>query len=145
KKNVKVEETKVDAIAEISTLIQTLTVIASLKFGEHWTIDEAESNSIATPLNSILNKFNLVDKIAGVSDGVALVVATVSIAIPRIIIQSQLNSQKSNKQMKVIKANGGMKDDTENSSTTISNTENNVGGDTSSITSDGQFIKAISG
>ncbi len=122
-----VNATKVDAVSEISTLIQSISNIASFKFGQHWQIGEEESNSISTPLNSILNKFNLIDKVANLSDGVALVVATASVMIPRIIVQQQLNMQAKNSKLELMKRNGAISENGQTKENPRVNTETTQG------------------
>ena len=83
---------------EISSLILGTFSLIALKGGEQWALTIDEATQISKPLNNILKKLDLLDKVSNVSDGVMLVMALGIILLPRIMITA------SNK--KEAKANG---------------------------------------
>lgn len=112
-----------DDYENISTLIKTGFTVVSLRAGEQWNIDDNEANSIAKPLSKILEKYNLIEKLEKVSDPVALIVATGTVVMPRLIMTLNLNKEKE----------GEKKKNDANSTNGIQRTEqerNNVGNDT---------------
>lgn len=92
---------------DLSYLISGAFELISTKAGEHWKVTPQESLSIATPLEKILDKMNLLEKVANISDGAMLFMAVSSITIPRVLISQKISAQK-----KIIKKqnalNGGV-------------------------------------
>jgi hypothetical protein len=98
-----------EAESDISDLLVMGFGVVSLRAGDHWAIDKKEADSIAKPLSKILEKYNLMNKAQEASAPIALIMATASIVIPRIIITSMNSGDK--KKEKVLKNNGVMKDE----------------------------------
>jgi hypothetical protein len=84
---------------DVSQLIQGVFGLISLKAGAHWNVSQAEADQISSPLCNILAKMNVLEKVATVSDGAALVVAAVSIVVPRVVITAaQVKDKKAKKE-----------------------------------------------
>jgi hypothetical protein len=151
KKREKKEEKKesLTSSKDVQLLIDGIFTVVSLKGGEHWKLSKIESEQIAQPLTNILEKHNLLEKVGNISDGMALVIATISIVIPRILISKM--QKPTNKKVEVLKKDGairpngtdtGEKNDKGNSNVTL---PNNVGNGTrGNKPNDNEFIKAVS-
>ena len=86
--------------AQINALIISLSsVIASRPKCEHWLLSEAEVNSITTPLTAMLKESEVFNKIGEHSNQIALIVACVSVFLPRIIqTVAMIQEEKKNEQ-----------------------------------------------
>jgi hypothetical protein len=91
--------------SEISNLIIGCFSLVSLKAGDHWNITEDEALQVSKPLESILLKMNLLDKVSNCSDGAMLAFAVASITLPRILISRSQSENK--KKTKLIQLKGG--------------------------------------
>lgn len=79
---------------QISALIQSVSMIAASREGlEHWAISKKEADSIAEPLNNILENTEAFNKLAEHSDAIALCVASASVFIPRVMVQIEKNKE----------------------------------------------------
>jgi len=105
RKNSRTKKEVVVSQNEISNLIMGCFSLVSLKAGEHWQVTEDESLQVAKPLENILKKLDLLEKVTNASDGAMLVFACVSIALPRILITKALSEE--NKKSKVEQLKGG--------------------------------------
>lgn len=81
-------------VNEVNSLLTGIFGLAAMKAGDHWSITEQEANSISQPLVNILDKMNITEKVANVSDGAMLVVAVATITIPRALISNEMMKQK---------------------------------------------------
>lgn len=78
---------------EISNLIMGIFSLVSLKAGEHWAVTQDEASQVGKPLESILKKMDLLEKVTNASDGAMLLFAVVSITLPRVLITKAINSE----------------------------------------------------
>jgi hypothetical protein len=74
---------------QISALLQGVFSVVALKAGDHWNINKEESSAISEPLCRILERYNLAEKVAEMSDGAALVLALLTIVGGRIMLSMQ--------------------------------------------------------
>ena len=77
-----------DAIdtTQIETLIKTISVMVSSRPGqEHWLLLDSEVKALAEPLINILKDSNAFNSISEHSNAVALVIACITIILPRTI------------------------------------------------------------
>lgn len=82
--------------ATINMLIATLsTVVSSRPDCEHWALSEKEINSISEPLSKMLQEYDAFSNIGQYSNQIALVMACVTVFMPRVFIS--LNKVKEKK------------------------------------------------
>ncbi len=131
---------------DISMLLVGTFSLISMKAGEHWTISEEEANTVSRPLENILRKMDLLEKVTNVSDGAMLLFALSTITIPRVILSQEI--------MKQNKLNGGLKNGIKKPEPTrkpeeqrqdIENSENNNNGINPDKSILGQYDEAFSG
>ena len=90
---------------QIETLIKTVSVMVSSRPGqEHWLLLDSEVKAIAEPLANILKDSNAFSSISEHSNAVALVVACITIILPR-TIKSITDISKKKKKEKEVKKN----------------------------------------
>ena len=90
---------------QIETLIKTITVMVSSRPGqEHWLLLDSEVKAIAEPLTNILKDSNAFTSISEHSNAVALVIACITIILPR-TIKSITDISKKKKKEKEVKKN----------------------------------------
>lgn len=101
----KVNTKKADATPSLSNeqlnsfIISISAVIASRPKCEHWLLTEAEVNSITKPLSAMLKESEVFEKIGEHSNQIALIIACVSVFMPRIIkTVAQIQEDKKNEQ-----------------------------------------------
>ena len=84
---------------QIETLIKTVSVMVSSRKGqEHWLLLDSEVKAIAEPLTNILKESNAFNSISEHSNAVALVIACITIILPRTIKSiSDINKKKKEK------------------------------------------------
>ena len=84
---------------QIETLIKTISVMVSSRQGqEHWLLLDSEVKAIAEPLTNILKDSNAFSSISEHSNAVALVIACITIILPRTIKSvSDINAKKKKK------------------------------------------------
>ena len=105
-KKVNTKKTKevIDA-TQIETLIKTISVMVSSRQGqEHWLLLDSEVKAIAEPLTNILKDSNAFSSISEHSNAVALVIACITIILPR-TIKSVTDLSKKKKKEKEVKKN----------------------------------------
>ena len=105
-KKVNTKKTKevIDA-TQIETLIKTISVMVSSRPGqEHWLLLDSEVKAIAEPLTNILKDSNAFSSISEHSNAVALVIACITIILPR-TIKSVTDLSKKKKKEKEVKKN----------------------------------------
>ena len=90
---------------QIETLIKTVSVMVSSRQGqEHWLLLDSEVKAIAEPLTNILKDSNAFSSISEHSNAVALVIACITIILPR-TIKSISDISKKKKKEKEVKKN----------------------------------------
>ena len=75
---------------DVARLIKTGFELIAGRVGDLWAVSDEEALSIATPLCKILAKYEQSKMVAENMDAVALIVATGTILVPRIILQREL-------------------------------------------------------
>ena len=89
---------------QIETLIKTISVMVSSRPGqEHWMLLDSEVKAIAEPLTNILKDSNAFNSISEHSNAVALVIACITIILPRTIKSITDISKKKKKEKEVLK------------------------------------------
>ena len=89
---------------QIETLIKTLSVMVSSRQGqEHWLLLDSEVKALAEPLTNILKDSNAFSSISEHSNAVALVIACITIILPRTIKSITDLSKKKKKEKEVLK------------------------------------------
>ena len=90
---------------QIETLLKTVSVMISSRKGqEHWLLLDSEVKAIAEPLTNILKDSNAFSSISEHSNAVALVIACITIILPR-TIKSISDINKKKKKEKEVKKN----------------------------------------
>ena len=91
--------------SQIETLIKTISVMVSSRPGqEHWLLLDSEVKALAEPLTNILKDSNAFNSISEHSNAVALVIACITIILPR-TIKSITDISKKKKKEKEVKKN----------------------------------------
>ena len=105
-KKVNTKKTKeVIDTTQIETLIKTISVMASSRPGqEHWLLLDSEVKALAEPLTNILKDSDAFSSISEHSNAVALVIACITIILPR-TIKSITDISKKKKKEKEVKKN----------------------------------------
>ena len=90
---------------QIETLIKTVSVMVSSRPGqEHWLLLDSEVKALAEPLTNILKDSSAFSSISEHSNAVALVIACITIILPR-TIKSITDISKKKKKEKEVKKN----------------------------------------
>ena len=90
---------------QIETLIKTISVMVSSRQGqEHWLLLDSEVKALAEPLTNILKDSSAFSSISEHSNAVALVIACITIILPR-TIKSITDLSKKKKKEKEVKKN----------------------------------------
>ena len=90
---------------QIETLIKTISVMVSSRQGqEHWLLLDSEVKALAEPLTNILKDSDVFSSISEHSSAVALVIACITIILPR-TIKSITDISKKKKKEKEVKKN----------------------------------------
>lgn len=118
---------------QIETLIKTVSVMVSSRKGqEHWLLLDSEVKAIAEPLTNILKDSNAFSSISEHSNAVALVVACITIILPRTIKSVTDINAKKKKKREVLKnvelrtsQRKNITDDKGNNRNTTANDKNN--------------------
>ena len=105
-KKVNTKKTKeVIDTTQIETLIKTISVMVSSRPGqEHWLLLDSEVKALSEPLTNILKDSNAFSSISEHSNAVALVIACITIILPR-TIKSVTDLSKKKKKEKEVKKN----------------------------------------
>ena len=105
-KKVNTKKTKeVIDTTQIETLIKTISVMVSSRPGqEHWLLLDSEVKALSEPLTNILKDSNAFNSITEHSNAVALVIACITIILPR-TIKSITDISKKKKKEKEVKKN----------------------------------------
>lgn len=101
-KKVNTKKTKeVIETSQIETLIKTISVMVSSRPGqEHWLLLDSEVKALAEPLTNILKDSDAFSSISEHSNAVALVIACITIILPRTIKSITDISKKKKKEVK---------------------------------------------
>ena len=83
--------------------------IASVFAGEIWQIDEREAEMIARPLDSILSRYNLLEKTEKYGDGISLLLAATAVFLPRVILTINAKREQKAEKRKEIEGIGNQK------------------------------------
>ena len=118
---------------QIETLIKTVSIMVSSRKGqEHWLLLDSEVKAIAEPLTNILKDSNAFSSISEHSNAVALVVACITIILPRTIKSVADINAKKKKKREVLKnvelrtsKRKNINNDTGNNRNTSANDKNN--------------------
>ena len=104
-KKVNTKKTKeVIHTSQIETLIKTISVMVSSRKGqEHWLLLDSEVKAISEPLTNILKDSNAFNSISEHSNAVALVIACITIILPRAIKSISDINKKKKKEKEVLK------------------------------------------
>ena len=104
-KKVNTKKTKeVIETSQIETLIKTISVMVSSRQGqEHWLLLDSEVKAISEPLTNILKDSDAFSSISEHSNAVALVIACITIILPRTIKSITDISKKKKKEKEVLK------------------------------------------
>ena len=90
---------------QIETLIKTISVMVSSRPGqEHWMLLDSEVKALAEPITNILKDSSAFSSISEHSNAVALVIACITIILPR-TIKSITDLNKKKKKEKEVKKN----------------------------------------
>ena len=112
---------------QIETLIKTISVMVSSRPGqEHWLLLDSEVKAIAEPLTNILKDSNAFSSISEHSNAVALVIACITIILPR-TIKSITDISKKKKKEKEVKKNVELRG---SKTKNITNDKRNIGNTT---------------
>ena len=119
---------------QIETLIKTISVMVSSRPGqEHWLLLDSEVKALAEPLTNILKDSNAFSSISEHSNAVALVIACITIILPR-TIKSVTDLSKKKKKEKEVKKNVELRG---NQRKNITNDKRNNGNTTANDTHNG--------
>ena len=119
---------------QIETLIKTVSVMVSSRKGqEHWLLLDSEVKAIAEPLTNILKESNAFNSISEHSNAVALVIACITIILPRTIKSISDINKKKKKEKEVLKNDKSRRSERKN----INNDKRNNGNTTANDTHNG--------
>ena len=91
--------------SQIETLIKSISVMVSSRQGqEHWLLLDSEVKALSEPITNILKDSNAFSSISEHSNAVALVIACITIILPR-TIKSVTDISKRKKKEKEVKKN----------------------------------------
>ena len=114
---------------QIETLIKTISVMMSSRQGqEHWLLLDSEVKAIAEPLTNILKDSNAFSSISEHSNAVALVIACITIILPRTIKSvTDINAKKKKKRevLKNVELRGSQRKNNSNDKGNNGNTSAN--------------------
>ena len=130
---------------QIETLIKTISVMVSSRQGqEHWMLLDSEVKALAEPITNILKDSNAFSSISEHSNAVALVIACITIILPR-TIKSISDISKKKKERKEVKKNvEPRRSKTKNISNDKGNNRNTSANDTNNGTNAIWYGDAIS-
>ena len=119
---------------QIETLLKTVSVMISSRKGqEHWLLLDSEVKALSEPLTNILKDSNAFNSISEHSNAVALVIACITIILPRTIKSiTDINAKKKKKRevLKNVELRGSKRknitDDTRNNRNTSANDTHNA-------------------
>ena len=94
KRAVRKKKTTVDSESVEKLLLTVSGVVATRKGMEHWQLSKQECKTIAEPLVEVLDKYDVSKTFADNAPEIALAVACISVAVPRVMISAQKRKVK---------------------------------------------------
>ena len=94
KRAVRKKKTTVDSESVEKLLFTVSGVVATRKGMEHWQLSKQECKTIAEPLVEVMDKYDVSKTFADNAPEIALVVACISVAVPRVMISNQKRKVK---------------------------------------------------
>ena len=88
------KKTTVDSESVEKLLFTVSGVVATRKGWEHWQLSKQECKTIAEPLVEVMDKYDVSKSFADNAPEIALAVACVSVAVPRLMISAQKRKVK---------------------------------------------------
>ena len=88
------KKTTVDSESVEKLLFTVSGVVATRKGMEHWQLSKQECKTIAEPLVEVLDKYDVSKTFADNAPEIALAVACISVAVPRVMISAQKRKVK---------------------------------------------------
>ena len=88
------KKTTIDSEAVEKLLLTVSGVVATRKGMEHWQLSKQECKTIAEPLVEVLDKYDVSKTFADNAPEIALAVACLSVAVPRVMISAQKRKVK---------------------------------------------------
>ena len=88
------KKTTVDSESVEKLLLTVSSVVATRKGLEHWQLSKQECKTIAEPLVEVMDKYDVSKTFADNAPEIALAVACLSVAVPRVMISAQKRKVK---------------------------------------------------
>ena len=88
------KKTTIDSEAVEKLLLTVSGVVATRKGMEHWQLSKQECKTIAEPLVEVMDKYDVSKTFADNAPEIALAVACISVAVPRVMISAQKRKVK---------------------------------------------------
>ena len=88
------KKTTIDSEAVEKLLLTVSGVVATRKGMEHWQLSKQECKTIAEPLVEVMDKYDVSKTFADNAPEIALAVACISVAVPRVMISTQKRKVK---------------------------------------------------
>ena len=90
------KKTTVDSESVEKLLLTVSSVVATRQGMEHWQLSKQECKTIAEPLVEVMDKYDVSKTFADNAPEIALAVACISVAVPRVMISAQKRKVKNN-------------------------------------------------
>ena len=94
KRTARKKKTTVDSESVEKLLLTVSSVVATRKGLEHWQLSKQECKTIAEPLVEVMDKYDVSKTFADNAPEIALAVACISVAVPRVMISAQKRKVK---------------------------------------------------
>ena len=94
KRTVRKKKTTFDSESVEKLLLTVSSVVATRKGMEHWQLSKQECKTIAEPLVEVMDKYDVSKTFADNAPEIALAVACISVAVPRVMISAQKRKVK---------------------------------------------------
>ena len=88
------KKTTIDSESIEKLLLTVSGVVATRKGMEHWQLSKQECKTIAEPLVEVMDKYDISKTFADNAPEIALAVACISVAVPRVMISAQKRKVK---------------------------------------------------
>ena len=88
-RTVRKKKTTVDSESVEKLLLTVSSIVATRKGCEHWQLTKQECKTIAEPLVEVMDKYDISKTFADNAPEIALAVACISVATPRVMISAQ--------------------------------------------------------
>ena len=96
KRTTRKKKTTVDSEAVEKLLLTVSSIVATRKGMEHWQLTKQECKTIAEPLVEVMDKYDVSKSFADNAPEIALAVACISVATPRVMISAQKRKVRKN-------------------------------------------------